>query len=516
MVERSSSQSYITDVEYPVGFSANQAPAHLCYIGALNGVAGPDPGGVYRYCELGCGAGHTLNVLAAANPDAEFLGIDLNPQHVARACSQAEDGELTNVNFLTADIAGDDFEELEAFEFITLHGLYSWVTAEVRQSILSFIDANLRPGGLIFVSYNSLPGWAMIGQLRRYFLERSAHLAGNPTDMVQVILDELENLRQQEVPFFTDNPAVAQVLAAIRKQNPRYVVHEFLSPGWQAMPFADVNRDMEGIGLSFVGNAQIIHNLLEYAVPEASLDLLRGLPDRRSQESVKDLINNRYFRGDVYARRPEARGRGSADELLLKTVFGMEKTPRELSEKVEVFGGQIKIEGRCVAKLKDLLASAADPLAEILDHLDLEGCPKAELTNAIKLLSAGRQIMPFARRGAVSLDRPPDRIRCTPPLNRALLEQIESPTVVLASPTAGTGISIAWLEACLLRGLETEDPVSVALAEIHRRGIEIKKGDEPVVGDAAQRNAVAGVLPEFKSNKLPILIALGVVEPWHG
>ncbi len=516
MVERSSSQSYITDVEYPVGFSANQAPAHLCYIGCLNGVAGPDQGGFYRYCELGCGAGHTLNVLAAANPDAEFLGIDLNPQHVARAYSQAEDGKLTNVSFLTADIAGDNFEELQDFDFITLHGLYSWVTAEVRQSILSFIDAKLRPGGLIFVSYNNLPGWATIGQLRRYFLERSAHLAGNPTDMVQAILDELENLHQQEVPFFTDNPAAAQVLATIRKQNPRYVVHEFLSPGWQAMAFVDVNRDMEGIGLSFVGNAQIIHNLLEYAVPEASLDLLKGLPDRRCQESIKDLINNSYFRGDVYVRGPAARGHESADALLLKTVFGMEKTPRELSQKVPVFGGQIKIEGSCVAKLKDLLASAATPLAEILDHPDLKDCPKAELTNAIKLLSTSRQIMPFARRGAVSLDRPPDRIRFVPPLNRVLSGQTESRTMVLASPVAGTGISIAWLEACLLHGLETEDPVSVALAEIHRRGIEIKQGDEPIVGDAAQRKAVAGVLPEFKSNKLPSLIALGVVEPWHG
>ena len=48
MTRRPQTSAYVSEVDYPTGFYANQAPAHLAFVCALNGVAAPDPGGRYR------------------------------------------------------------------------------------------------------------------------------------------------------------------------------------------------------------------------------------------------------------------------------------------------------------------------------------------------------------------------------------------------------------------------------------------------------------------------------------
>ena len=57
--------------------------------------------------------------------------------------------------------------ELPAFDFIVLHGVYSWMPDAVRGEIRALIRRRLKPGGLVLVSYNALPGWAHIEPIRR-------------------------------------------------------------------------------------------------------------------------------------------------------------------------------------------------------------------------------------------------------------------------------------------------------------------------------------------------------------
>ena len=57
-----------------------------------------------RWCEIGCGQGYGMAVLAAANPAMQFVGIDINPRHIALAQSRADAAGLTNAVFLCGDI----------------------------------------------------------------------------------------------------------------------------------------------------------------------------------------------------------------------------------------------------------------------------------------------------------------------------------------------------------------------------------------------------------------------------
>jgi trans-aconitate methyltransferase len=74
---------YITDVPYVAGYYPQLAPTALRHVAALNRVVPPRVAEQFRYLELGCGLGRSLTTLAAANPQGEFVGIDINPQHTA-------------------------------------------------------------------------------------------------------------------------------------------------------------------------------------------------------------------------------------------------------------------------------------------------------------------------------------------------------------------------------------------------------------------------------------------------
>ncbi len=512
MTDEREASAYVSEVDYPAGFYANQAPVHLSYVSALNGVRGPDPDSAYRYCELGAGAGKTLAVLAAANPQAEFVGIDINPVHVARAEALAADGGVDNAKFLTADVAGPDMDALPEFDFITMHGLYGWVSDAVRAGIRRFIEAKLRPGGLVYVTYNTLPGWGGAGQMRRYFQDRAGRMEGEITAKVTRILDELEMLRREGAPFFQANPSAAEVLERMRAADPRYVTHEFLGPDWQALPFADVQSEMAEIGLDFAADAQIVENLLDHVLPGPLVEHVRRQDGRVAQEMAKDFAGNRFFRSDVYVR-PDP-GRGGDDDPLSDVLLGLEKSPQELPETIDLPDRQVTLTGDRPGLLKDLLAYRAMSVAEILAHPDLADGGAAGLLDMAKLMTAGRRLLPVARRGVDQPGTPEGPIRTCPPLNRKLLDAVNQPgaAVVLASPAAGTGISIAPLEACLLLALESDDPVAAAADQLSRRGLQLNEGGRVITDPDATRNAIGQILPSFVAGKLPKLVSLGVVD----
>lgn len=151
---------YIQDVPYTWSFFNYQAPVHLSYVAQVNGFPVRPLDKPFTYCDLGCGNGVTVNLLADALPQGDFHGIDINPEHILNASSYAKNAGLTNAIFIENSFEDYLRNNPQKFDFITLHGIYSWVNAEVRQQVRDVIDQTLNPGGLVYVSYNALPGWA--------------------------------------------------------------------------------------------------------------------------------------------------------------------------------------------------------------------------------------------------------------------------------------------------------------------------------------------------------------------
>jgi len=114
-----------------------------------------------------CGHGVTAAILAALHPEGKFYVMDFNPSHIHYLAELTKAAKLTNLHYLDASFAQyAERDDLPEFDYISAHGIYSWVPAENRQHIRRIIDKKLKIGGIVSISYNTLPGWAQIAPIQ--------------------------------------------------------------------------------------------------------------------------------------------------------------------------------------------------------------------------------------------------------------------------------------------------------------------------------------------------------------
>jgi SAM-dependent methyltransferase len=59
-------------------------------------------------CDIGCGQGHAINLMAKAFPNSRFTGLDFSEEGIASATSEAKELGLTNTTFTVKDAATID------------------------------------------------------------------------------------------------------------------------------------------------------------------------------------------------------------------------------------------------------------------------------------------------------------------------------------------------------------------------------------------------------------------------
>src|SRR5882672_9372717 len=135
------SHGYVTDAPYADRFHRELSPAWLDYVAALRGARPRRLDQSFCYLELGCGFGTSSVVHAGAFPHAEFHACDFNAAHIEGGRRLAEALGIGNVHLHEAPFAALPLHELPDFDFIVLHGVYSWVTPEVRATVRRILEA---------------------------------------------------------------------------------------------------------------------------------------------------------------------------------------------------------------------------------------------------------------------------------------------------------------------------------------------------------------------------------------
>jgi methyltransferase-like protein/SAM-dependent methyltransferase len=151
-------------VPYPNLSHSRSHPDHLATLATLLGLA-PAPVEHCRALELGCAGGGNLIPMAYGLPESEWVGIDNSQRQIADAQTAVAALGLKNATFEQRDVL-DITPDFGQFDYIIAHGVYSWVSPEVRDKVLQICKQNLAPNGIAYVSYNTYPGWHMMGIIR--------------------------------------------------------------------------------------------------------------------------------------------------------------------------------------------------------------------------------------------------------------------------------------------------------------------------------------------------------------
>ncbi len=512
-------QGYITDVDYIPGFYPHMSPVAMRYAASLNRVVPPSTAGRFRYLELGCGLGRSLTTLAAANPQGEFVGVDVNANHVAAIDRDIAAGELTNARAIASDFAGLP-KDLGRFEFIALHGVFSWVAPEVRQQILALASEHLAAGGLLLVSYNSMPGWAHLQPIRGILRQYAALRQGDTVQRIRDALNYLVFIRDKKAKYFEDNPRAAAYVDGLLKQDLRYLAHEYLNEHWTSFYFSEVAGMFSSAGLSFVGSLPIHTNFWDLCVRPEFQELFRTTSNRLVTESHKDFCANTAFRWDIYAAEPRVM---QSPEERLKQVddlyFRAARPGISLPHQVNLGVVTSTVQGPLYETLLKTLSDRSLSLSEILKDKQLKGNPAADLIRAVDagvamgLFDVSARPVEAAAGAAVT----EQAVTVASPFNRAVLasDALGGRPVALASAATGTGHTLGDFDAAILHELSSGGPdglVQRVDARLTGSGRSLQQEGKPVTDPEARLKLVESACSAFRSTSLPQLAQLGIVS----
>lgn len=273
------------------------APGRLRAVAALYGLSAP-PVENARVLELGCAAGGNLLPFAVAHPNATVKGIDLSPQQIEAGQSIVQAMGLRNLDLRAMSIT-DVTPDFGQFDYIIVHGVFSWVPPEVRQAILRVCRENLSPEGIAYISYNTYPGWKASDIVRDAMILNSFG-AATPQERLSRAKDMLGML---EHGLFARNPmssALQQAVRQLRTQSDYYLMHEHLEAVNAPCYFLEFVAAAQEAGLVYLADAEpqssmasnygdnvaVLHNALAADAPremrEQYLDFAIGRQFRKS------------------------------------------------------------------------------------------------------------------------------------------------------------------------------------------------------------------------------------------
>jgi SAM-dependent methyltransferase len=507
------SDGYTTDVQYTAQLYRELAPGHLAFACLAQGFRPPDIGPGSAYLELGCGQGFGLNLLAAANPAMRFMGVDFLPGHIANARRLASAAELANVSF--EDLS---FEQmlalpdgpLPAFDFIVLHGVYSWISEANRRNIVQIIDRHLKPGGLVYVSYNCLPGSALIGPVQRFLREFAVRHPGPSPEQASRGLAAAGDLSSKGAYFFTRNPSVEKRLERHKQQSPRYLVHEYLNAHWHSFYHADVVGEMAGARLDYVGSATLPENLVEMCVPDTLAKDVRETTDPVWRETLLDYAGDKPFRRDLFVRGANRLPPLEHDALLGQQSLALTIPLGQTTLRFRTPLGEL---GGVESQYKPILeASARGPLtlSEIAALPAIKKAPPGSLRQAVALLAGSHQLAPvnpFSRDDVAPAQR----------LNRAICQRAHEgdASAFLAAPLIGSGVPVPQLDQLAIAAVcdgaapkATGQRVAAAMEKLGQRFMEDGK---PVEDPAGNRKRLEAELSGFFQARLKTYQSLAVL-----
>ncbi len=502
---------YVADIGYTCGYylELNPQRVKLAFLNA--GLVAPEFG---TACELGFGQGLSANLHAAASV-CSWHGTDFNP---AQAGFAQELASVSGSNAHLFDEAFDEFakRDLPEFDYIGLHGIWSWISDENRAVIVDFIRKKLKVGGVLYISYNTLPGWGTFAPMRQLMTEHAEIIGADGVGIVNRIdgaLDFTERLLATNPLFAKANPLVNDKIKQIKGQNRHYLAHEYFNRDWHPMHFGTMAKWLESAKLTFACSAHYLDYVEAVNLTVEQQAFLNDIHDPMFKQTVRDFMVNQQFRKDYWvkgARRltPLEQAQGLRDQRLIMTTHRP-----DMGLKVTGALGEAALTEAIYAPILNLMADhKARTLAQIEQAIKDTGITFAQLIQAVLVLCSNGTFSAVQDDEAIIKAK-----KHTDQLNTHLILKARSSNDItfLASPVTGGGVGVSrfnqlFVLAMQLGKRKPEELAMFVSQILDVQGQKIVKEGKPLETAEEQLAELNNQAHEFAVKQFPILKALHI------
>lgn len=516
-------QGYVTDLHYLTSFHNALAPDHLRCVQLMSGYRPLPADRPFRCLELGAGSGVGLSIIAAANPPSEFVAVDYNPGHIASGRAFVERAGLTNITLLEADfadLAETGSKALGQFDYIICHGVYSWITPQLRQCVIRVLDQCAAPGALVFFGYNSLPGWTLVQPFQRLISAFAAQAEGRSDERLKTALAKVKGLAQSNAKFI-DFDALPSTLRPnfdeienTSASELRYLAHEYVSENWTPMFHLDVARDLAAAKLTFVGPVSLTDHFPELVATEEQRALLQQFSPGPLREQVKDYFSPQMYRRDVYARGATPISDHERSERLREIHLCLNQPVEKVSYEISVRIGKVTVPEKNYRPVVEFLSDGSASIGAICAHLatcNIELSPE----EVFGVMVGSGQATPLIRPAA---ETDADLLKFNRAIAEFALTDLSARHLAIAGRCIGNGLPLSRTEFVLydLLAAMDEPKITPDLAEqlrtaLHTHGERVVEGDKVVEDEARETEILRTHLNDDGDAKIKYWKQLGAI-----
>lgn len=385
---------YTADVGYTFGYYQELNPLRIRLAFLNAGFVCPEFGSA---CELGFGQGLSVNLHATASL-TQWCGTDFNSAHAgfARglAANAGNSAQLFDQSF--AEFARRT--DLPDFDFIGLHGIWSWISDENRAVIVDFLHRKLKVGGVAYISYNTQPGWAAFAPMRHLLTEHAATLGSigsGSMGRVDGALDFAKKLLANKPGYLLANPSVEERLKTLEGQSRQYLAHEYFNQDWLPMHYSTLVKWLEPAKITYACSAHLLDHVNAVNLNNEQQVMLMGIRDPVFRETVRDFIVNQQFRRDYWVRGAIKLNSVERNEALRAQSLVLNTARKDVSLKVKGSLGEATMQDSIYLPILDVLGdSQVHTLGEIEQAIKGKEIAFTQLVEAIMVLVGAGFVAP--------------------------------------------------------------------------------------------------------------------------
>ena len=501
---------YVADIGYTYGYYGELNPLRVKLAFLNAGLVCPEFG---TACELGFGQGLSTNIHAAATL-TQWSGTDFNPSQAGFAQELAG---IVGHEAKLFDQAFDEFAcrpDLPDFDYIGLHGIWSWISDANRAVIVDFVGRKLKVGGVLYISYNTQPGWAAMVPMRDLLAEHAEVMGASGQGILSRIDAALvfaEKLLASNPNYAKANPQIIERIKKIKEQDRNYVAHEYFNGNWVPMSFASMSKWLAPAKLDFACSANYLDFVDVVNLTAEQQVLLNEISDTAFRQTVRDFMVNQQFRKDYWVKGARSLSTFESAEFL-RTQQVLLTVDRDGIE-LKVTGSlQATLSGAIYDPILDVLADHKPKSLAQLEQVLVGKVSFAQLTQAVMILIGAGHLSAVQDDALIAKAR-----KRTDRLNAylALKARSSGDITFLASPVTGGGVPVARFQQLFLLAIaqgkkQPRDWPQAVWQILEAQGQKIVKEGHTL--ETAEENLaeITAQAETFALKQLPIMKALQI------